>query len=302
MQPRQLRVGDLVDDYCPRERRLSNHAVVALVGDDIRQIRCTTCDAEHGTRAGRCRGRKKKPGPGRPRSPGTRGGGAPGRRRCPAGREQPAPAGRGRGRARRGGRAATRRRRPARAENEAPLAPRRDQPAPPADPRHAAPHRERRAGAADPGVHDAPRAPPGTASRHGKPFRTARAAGSRAMAQRGGFGQGRHGPGRGQRQHLRPPAARAATARSGGAARRTRGGPAPPGGPGGHGGHGGHGPRHPRPAIRRQASAAAPRSPDGPTQWPTCTATAASSPASRTSDRLPGPSRRPWRATGRGSR
>ena len=29
MHPRQLRVGDLVDDYCPRERRLTNHAVVA---------------------------------------------------------------------------------------------------------------------------------------------------------------------------------------------------------------------------------------------------------------------------------
>ena len=47
MLPRQLRVGDLVDDYCPRERRLSNHAIVALVGEDVRQVRCTTCDAEH---------------------------------------------------------------------------------------------------------------------------------------------------------------------------------------------------------------------------------------------------------------
>jgi hypothetical protein len=47
MDQRPLRLGDLVDDYCPRERRLTNHAVVALVGDEIRQTRCTTCDVEH---------------------------------------------------------------------------------------------------------------------------------------------------------------------------------------------------------------------------------------------------------------
>ena len=47
MQQRQLRLGDILDDYCPRERRLTNHAVVAMVGDDVRQTRCTTCDAEH---------------------------------------------------------------------------------------------------------------------------------------------------------------------------------------------------------------------------------------------------------------
>ena len=47
MQQRQLRVGDILDDYCPRERRLTNHAVVAMVGADVRQTRCTTCDAEH---------------------------------------------------------------------------------------------------------------------------------------------------------------------------------------------------------------------------------------------------------------
>jgi translation initiation factor IF-2 len=47
MQQRQLRLGDIVDDYCPRERRLTNHAVVAMVGDDVKQTRCTTCDADH---------------------------------------------------------------------------------------------------------------------------------------------------------------------------------------------------------------------------------------------------------------
>src|SRR5690349_15183703 len=47
MQQRQLRLGDVLDDYCPRERRVTNHAVVAMVGDDVKQTRCTTCDAEH---------------------------------------------------------------------------------------------------------------------------------------------------------------------------------------------------------------------------------------------------------------
>ena len=47
MQQRQLRLGDILDDYCPRERRLTNHVVVAMIGDDVKQTRCTTCDAEH---------------------------------------------------------------------------------------------------------------------------------------------------------------------------------------------------------------------------------------------------------------
>jgi hypothetical protein len=47
MQQRRLRLGDILDDYCPRERRITNHAVVAMIEDDVRQTRCTTCDAEH---------------------------------------------------------------------------------------------------------------------------------------------------------------------------------------------------------------------------------------------------------------
>src|SRR5580765_400565 len=47
MQQRQLRLGDILDDYCPRERRVTNHAIVAMVGDNVKQTRCTTCDTEH---------------------------------------------------------------------------------------------------------------------------------------------------------------------------------------------------------------------------------------------------------------
>ena len=47
MQQRQLRLGDILDDYCPRERRVTNHVIVAMIGDDVKQVRCTTCDADH---------------------------------------------------------------------------------------------------------------------------------------------------------------------------------------------------------------------------------------------------------------
>ncbi len=47
MQQRQPRLGDILDDYCPRERRLTNHVVVAMIGESVKQTRCTTCDSDH---------------------------------------------------------------------------------------------------------------------------------------------------------------------------------------------------------------------------------------------------------------
>jgi hypothetical protein len=47
MQQRQLRLGDILDDYCPRERRVTNHVIVAMIAEDVKQVRCTTCDADH---------------------------------------------------------------------------------------------------------------------------------------------------------------------------------------------------------------------------------------------------------------
>jgi hypothetical protein len=60
MQTRRLRLGDVVDDYCPRERRLSNHVIVAMVDDAIKQTRCTTCDFEHPYKDGKLPARRKK--------------------------------------------------------------------------------------------------------------------------------------------------------------------------------------------------------------------------------------------------
>jgi hypothetical protein len=60
MEQRPLRLGDLVDDYCPRERRVTNHAIVAIVNDGIRQTRCTTCATEHVFKGAKAPRRRKK--------------------------------------------------------------------------------------------------------------------------------------------------------------------------------------------------------------------------------------------------
>jgi hypothetical protein len=62
MEQRRLRLGDILDDYCPRERRVTNHAVVAMIDEDVKQTRCTTCDAEHPYKGGKAPRRKKKEG------------------------------------------------------------------------------------------------------------------------------------------------------------------------------------------------------------------------------------------------
>jgi hypothetical protein len=61
MQQRQPRLGDILDDYCPRERRLTNHAVVAMIGDEVRQTRCTTCESEHEYKHARVPRQRRKP-------------------------------------------------------------------------------------------------------------------------------------------------------------------------------------------------------------------------------------------------
>ncbi len=60
MEQRPLRLGDILDDYCPRERRVTNHAVVAMVEDTVKQTRCTTCDSEHPYKGGQAPRRRKK--------------------------------------------------------------------------------------------------------------------------------------------------------------------------------------------------------------------------------------------------
>ena len=63
MEQRRLRLGDILDDYCPRERRVTNHAVVAMIEEDVKQTRCTTCDSEHAYKGARVPKRRKKETP-----------------------------------------------------------------------------------------------------------------------------------------------------------------------------------------------------------------------------------------------
>jgi len=42
-----IRLGDVIDDYCPRCKLLLNHAVASLVGDQVVKVVCQTCHSEH---------------------------------------------------------------------------------------------------------------------------------------------------------------------------------------------------------------------------------------------------------------
>lgn len=41
------RLGDLIDDYCPRCKRLMNHAIASFVDDKVAKVICRTCYSEH---------------------------------------------------------------------------------------------------------------------------------------------------------------------------------------------------------------------------------------------------------------
>jgi hypothetical protein len=63
MQDRRYRPGDVLDDYCPRERRITDHAIVAMIDDEIRQTRCGICDAEHEYKEGKVPAPRRKTQP-----------------------------------------------------------------------------------------------------------------------------------------------------------------------------------------------------------------------------------------------
>jgi len=56
-----LRLGDLIDDYCPRCRLLLNHAIASMIDRQVVKVICQTCYSEHAYQRGR--GGKKKGGP-----------------------------------------------------------------------------------------------------------------------------------------------------------------------------------------------------------------------------------------------
>jgi len=60
MADRPVRLGDVIDDYCPRCRLLLNHDVASLVGTEVAKVTCRTCYNTHDYRRGEVPKRKTK--------------------------------------------------------------------------------------------------------------------------------------------------------------------------------------------------------------------------------------------------
>src|SRR5205823_11354583 len=44
---RDVRLGDDVDDFCVRCKRIMNHAVVSVINAEPAKVRCRTCHSDH---------------------------------------------------------------------------------------------------------------------------------------------------------------------------------------------------------------------------------------------------------------
>lgn len=44
---RAARLGDDLDDFCVKCKRVMNHSVVSLMGDQPAKVRCRTCHSDH---------------------------------------------------------------------------------------------------------------------------------------------------------------------------------------------------------------------------------------------------------------
>lgn len=42
-----LRLGDVIDDWCVKCRRLTNHSIVSIVDGTVAKVRCRTCYHDH---------------------------------------------------------------------------------------------------------------------------------------------------------------------------------------------------------------------------------------------------------------
>jgi hypothetical protein len=43
----EIRLGDVIDDYCIKCRRMTNHAVVSIVEGEVAKVRCRSCYHDH---------------------------------------------------------------------------------------------------------------------------------------------------------------------------------------------------------------------------------------------------------------
>jgi len=42
-----MRLGDDIEDHCSRCKRITDHAVVSMMGEEVLKTRCRTCNSEH---------------------------------------------------------------------------------------------------------------------------------------------------------------------------------------------------------------------------------------------------------------
>jgi hypothetical protein len=59
MTDRPIRLGDVVDDYCPRCRLLLNHDVTSLYQGAVAKVTCRTCYNTHDYRHGEVPAKRK---------------------------------------------------------------------------------------------------------------------------------------------------------------------------------------------------------------------------------------------------
>lgn len=59
MSERPPRLGDVIDDYCPRCRLLLNHDVASLTGESVAKVTCRTCHNTHDYRNAQVPTRRK---------------------------------------------------------------------------------------------------------------------------------------------------------------------------------------------------------------------------------------------------
>jgi hypothetical protein len=63
MPDRPPRLGDVIDDYCPRCRLLLNHDVASRSGDVVAKVTCRTCHNTHDYRHAQLPARRKSSKP-----------------------------------------------------------------------------------------------------------------------------------------------------------------------------------------------------------------------------------------------
>ena len=54
------RLGDIIDDHCTRCGLLTNHSIAAMIGEEVKKVRCRTCQHEHDYKHGKGGGKKKE--------------------------------------------------------------------------------------------------------------------------------------------------------------------------------------------------------------------------------------------------